>query len=251
MPDWLQDGEDFGEIGTALQIDSFMVRVAAFRSRALDFFPHAASASPTSIPDLEYLAHTGKQLEDDLVDWAESMTGEWASYEPAITETVNNDTNDDTYDGHRNSYTSHGHASLWIRQRALRLIINSIFIKFISVRMQTSTNHAHLLWKKERMRGNLDSISADLCGDISYFFTRVQHPRGETLALVPTVRSTEELTILPSLASMLAWPLAIAVSTENVPEPQRRWLQGKLGVVADALGDAILHDVGRRGAFVF
>ena len=58
-------------------------------------------------------------------------------------------------------------------------------------------------------------------------------------------------TIIPSLASMLAWPLAIAVSTENVPELQRKWLQGKLGSVADSLGDAVLHDVRRRGAFVF
>lgn len=253
MPDWLQNGKDFGETGPALKIDSFMVRVAAFRTRALDFFPRAASTFVTSIPDIEHLAHAGKELEDDLVDWADSMTGEWKSRKFTSPGVADNVVGDDTYDGHRNSYTSHGHASLWLRQRALRLIINSIFIKFITVRMQTSTNHAHLLWKRERMCGNLDSTSAELCGDIVYFFTPAPSIHSPGVAVVPAAQSapTDEPTILPSLASMLAWPLAVAVSTENVPEPQRRWLQGKLGVVADALGDAVLHDVGRRGAFVF
>jgi hypothetical protein len=253
VPDWLQQGEDFGESGPALQIDSFMVRVAAFRSRALKFFPRASLALPTSIPDLDILAHTGKQLEGDLVDWAESMSGEWECNKSTPPEVANNDADSDTYESHRNSYTSHGHASLWLRQRALRLIINSIFIKFISARMQSSTNHAHLLWKQERMRGNLDSISGELCGDISYFFTHGSSDLEPRLTLNPVVPSfsTRGLTILPSLASMLAWPLAVAVSTENVPEPQRLWLQGKLSMVADSLGDAILHDVGRRGAFIF
>jgi hypothetical protein len=255
VPDWLQQGEGFGEAGPAMQIDSFMVRVAAFRSRALEFFPRASVALPTSIPDLDILAHTGKQLEGDLVDWAESMSGEWKCNKSTTPEATNKNADDDSYEGHRNSYTSHGHASLWLRQRALRLIINSIFIKFISVRMQHGTNHEHLLWKQERMRGNLDLISRELCGDISYFFSPGPsdlEPSLTLTAVVPLLRvPTRELTILPSLASILAWPLAVAVSTENVPEPQRRWLQRKLSVVADSLGDAILHDVGRRGAFIF
>jgi hypothetical protein len=234
-------------------MDSFMVRVAAFRSRALEFFPRASLALPTSIPDLDILAHTGKQLESDLVDWAEAMSGEWKCNKSTPPGGANKDADDDTYEGHRNSYTSHGHASLWLRQRALRIIINSIFIKFISVRMQSSTNHAHLLWKQEHMRGNLNTISGELCGDISYFFTHRSSDFEPSLTLTPVVPSlpSRGLTILPSLASMLAWPLAVAVSTENVPEPQRHWLQVKLGAVADSLGDAILHDVGRRGAFIF
>jgi hypothetical protein len=103
------------------------------------------------------------------------------------------------------------------------------------------------------MRGNLDSISGELCGDISYFFAHRLSDLEPSLTLTPVApaRPMRESTILPNLASMLAWPLAVAVSTENVPEPQRRWLQGKLNTVADSLGDAILHDVGRRGAFIF
>lgn len=100
------------------------------------------------------------------------------------------------------------------------------------------------------MKDNLDSISRELCADVSYFFKVPQSRGGE--ALVPALMTSEgDLAIPPNLASMLAWPLAIAVSTENVPEPQRKWLQGKLGSVADSLGDAVLHDVRRRDAFVF
>jgi hypothetical protein len=230
-----------------------MVRVAAFRARALAFFPQASAGLSTSTPDLDFLAHTGKHLEDDLVHWAESMPEAWKSSNEVLPEVPESDSDHNACGGHRNAYTSHGHASLWIRQRALGLIINSIFIKFISVRMQTSPDQAHLLWKQNRMRGNLESISQELCADMSYFFNHSISRDGDASMHAPRapVPANVGYTIIPSLASMLAWPLAIAVSTENVPELQRKWLQGKLGSVADSLGDAVLHDVRRRGAFVF
>jgi len=220
-----------------------MVRTAAFRSRALTFFSNASVTLPTSTPDLEYLAHTGKELEDDLVQWAGSMSGEWkACRQDPQMETA---TNENTYDSIFNSYTSHGHASLWIRQRALRLIINSIFIKFVAIKMQNSTYHEHLRWKQNRMRGNLASTSSELCGDVAFFFSKLRPERSDSADI------QGEHVILPRLAALLAWPLAVAVSTENVPEPQRQWLQQKLRLVAGSLGDAILGRVADRGAFIF
>jgi hypothetical protein len=246
IPGWLQDGALFGESGPALQIDALMVRAAAFRSRALAFFSNTSAALPTSTPDLEYLAHTGKELEDDLVQWADSMTGEWKAYrQDPQTESDTNENNNETYNGLFNSYTSHGHASLWIRQRALRLIINSIFIKFIAVRMQNSPDDEHLRWKQNRMRGNLASTSSELCRDAAFFFSRPRPEKSNSADI------HGEHAILPRLASLLAWPLAIAVSTENVPEPQRIWLQQKLRLVASSLGDAVLGRVADRGSFIF
>lgn len=230
-----------------------MTRVAAFRSRALAFFSTDSIALPTSTPDLDHLAHTGKELEDDLVQWADSMSGEWTFRKQEVPAQDASDDSRDTYDGSYNTYTSHGHASLWIRQRALRLIINSIFIKFIAIRMQTNTNHAHLLWKQERMRGNLASISTELCGDVPFFFTGVHiASHGDVVTDASVSRSSgRELEILPKLARLVAWPLAIAVSTENVPESQRQWLQGKLRVVASSLGDSVLGQVANRHEFQF
>jgi hypothetical protein len=223
-----------------------MVRVAAFRSRALQFFSKTSSALSTSTPDLDYLAHTGKELEDDLVQWADSMSGEWQSCKrDAPGESDIDGSDGEAYEHRFKSYTSHGHASLWIRQRALRLIINSIFIKFIAVRMQNSTDHEHLRWKQNRMRGNLASTSSELCGDVAFFFSRSKREEHN-----PTYIHGEHI-ILPRLAGLLAWPLAVAVSTENVPEPQRQWLQQKLRLVASSLGDAILGRVADRGAFIF
>lgn len=224
-----------------------MVRVAAFRSRALAFFSSTSAFLSTSTPDLEYLAHTGKGLEDDLVHWAESMTREWqACRQSPSGESEDTDGNGDkTYEGVLNSYTSFGHASLWIRQRALRLIINSIFIKFIAVRIQTSTDHEQLRWKQKRMRENLASTSSELCSDVAFFFSRPSEEGSKSAKI------HSEHAVPPRLATLLAWPLAVAVSTENVPEPQRQWLQQKLRLVASSLGDAILGRVADRGAFKF
>ena len=222
-----------------------MVRIAFFRARALAFFSSPSVALPTSTPDLEHLAHTGKELEDDLVHWAETMSGEWQS-RPSSESNID-EHNDETYNGLLNSYTSFGHASLWIRHRALRLIINSIFIKFIAVRMQNSTDQdqEHLRQKLNRMRGNLASTSSELCGDVAFFFSNPSRGNHSSTGL------DGEHVVLPRLATLLAWPLAIAVSTENVPEPQRQWLQQKLRLVASSLGDAILGRVADRGAFIF
>ena len=174
------------------------------------------------------------------------MSAEWQARRqnpPGQTDIDEDNTN--TYDRLFNSYTSHGHASLWIRQRALRLIINSIFIKFIAVRMQNSTDHEHMRRKQNRMRGNLASTSSEMCGDVAFFFSGPRPERSNSADV------HSEHAILPRLAALLAWPLAVAVSTENVPEPQRQWLQGKLRLVASSLGDAILGRVADRGAFIF
>lgn len=230
-----------------------MVRTAAFRSRALAFFPKANSALPTSTPDLEYLAHTGKELEDDLVKWAESVPVEWQVTQNVLPEdswTSNDQTN---FEGQINAYTSHSHASLWLRQRALRLIINSIFVKFISVRMQTDPDNAHLLWKRDRMRRNLDTISTEMCADVPFFFGKngLSSNGGTSADVARRTSRTAEEEISPKLAGLVAWPLAVAVSTENVPEPQRLWLQKKLKAVASSLGDTVLEAVAERGEFKF
>lgn len=223
-----------------------MVRVAAFRSRALSFFSTNGPSLPTSTADLEAIANTGKELEDDLTKWTSSVPEEWKATK-VLANSASADLNE-TYSGSYNTYTSHGHASPWLRHRALRLIINSIFIKFIEVRMQTGADRDHLLWKQNRMRGNLSSISSELCEDVPYFFNNSvtgQSPRGS---------ATEEIVeqaMLPKFAALLAWPLAVAVSTENVPEPQRQWLQQRLKITASCLGDSVLESVAERGEFRF
>ncbi|KAM0720496.1 hypothetical protein Q7P37_004632 [Cladosporium fusiforme] len=253
VPEWLQEGEKYGESGVVLQMDSLMVRTAAFRSRALAFFPKASSALPTSTPDLEYLAHTGKELEDDLVEWAQSVPQEWQATQIALSANPEALGSEMAFQGRQNSYTSHGHASIWLRQRALRLIINSIFIKFIAVRLQSDPNNTHILWKRDRMCGNLDTVSSNLCADVPFFFDNPVLPGKEgTSATGASQASTpSQDAISPKLAGLVAWPLAVAVSTENVPEPQRQWLQKKLKAVASSLGDSVLEAVAERGEFKF
>lgn len=235
-------------------MDALMVRTAAFRSRALAFFPKAASSLPTSTPDLEYLAHTGKELEDDLVKWAESVPEEWQATQSAAQGEPTPPKVEMPLHRPPNSYTSHGHASIWLRQRALRLIINSIFIKFIAVRLQTETaDHSHLLWKQDRMRRNLDTISSELCADVPFFFEKStsSDPGSSSAEVVEHDFVANEESISPKLAGLVAWPLAVAVSTENVPEPQRQWLQQTLKTVARSLGDSVLEAVAERGEFKF
>jgi hypothetical protein len=53
--------------------------------------------------------------------------------------------------------------------------------------------------------------------------------------------------ILPRMASLLAWPLTVAVSSEYLPKPHKRWLLSRLKMVADSLGDAVLESMVENG----
>jgi hypothetical protein len=72
----------------------------------------------------------------------------------------------------------------------------------------------------------------------------------ESIRIGDNVTCTER-EIVPKMATILGWPLTVAVSTEAVPKAQKQWLQRRLKTIASVIGAAVLHSVAEKGEFKF
>jgi len=253
VPEWLQDGAVYGEEGPALELDSLMVRVAALRAQSLTLFLQKNSTLPSLAQHSKDIATGAQELDIALASWSGALPADWKfSTQPSPAGPDSTDM-DHLYDGSVHIYATHGHAALWNRYRAVRLIVNSIRLRSLSTLCQCPSQRSFGVAQPDECQKIMDSLAKDLCGSVPFFFTsRHANQDGAGLRFIRignTVIRTER-EILPQMATLLVWPLAVAVNTEGVPNPQRQWLKHRLRSGADALGDAILESV-VEGEFKF
>ncbi|KAI1104373.1 hypothetical protein F4804DRAFT_192916 [Jackrogersella minutella] len=244
---WLQDGAQFGERGPVLDLDSIMVRVAALRSKSLHMFlPKSARFS--SQPPPTDIASEARDIDIALESWSSTIPDGWKF------STKSDSRTDATFDGLAHIYASHGHAAIWNRYRAIHIIINSLRKRALCIASRCSSEMISTEAEQEACQKRIDSLATDLCRGIPFFVD--SRPTANDLPYTKANAVEDNTTqvyyeILPKLAALLAWPLALTVSTEAVPEPQREWLKVKMKSVANSLGDSILETVADQGEFKF
>ena len=210
-----------------------MIRVAGLRAQSLTFFSDLAAGIARNPHDLKTIAGDADALDTTLVLWSKILPQDWKF---AIQQSPPSEF---LFEGTSHIYTSHGHAAVWNRYRAVRLIVNSICIRSLSYLLQCPSQRLFILSQQATCQENLASLATDLCRSAPFFF-RTRNANGST--------GNE---ISPKMAVLLAWPLAVAIRTEGVPEPQRQWLKGKLKIAADSMGDAMLNAVIANNEFKF
>ncbi|KAI2778488.1 hypothetical protein F4815DRAFT_447204 [Daldinia loculata] len=237
--EWLRDGVQFGEEGPVLILDSIMVRVAALRERSLCLFlPKSARFS--SQPHPGDLAAEARSLDAALESWSAALPEDWKFT------TWSDSTPDSTFDGLIHVYATYGHAAIWCRYYATRLVVNSIRNRALSVMAQCSFQMLSVAPERDLCLGKTASLGTDLCRSIPVFFTSVTTKGNPTAARGTVINDNivrVNQDIKPKLATLLAWPLILAINTDNIPESQKQWLKNKLKSVANTLGDAILETV--------
>ncbi|KAI0108018.1 hypothetical protein F4814DRAFT_41511 [Daldinia grandis] len=242
----LRDGTQFGEEGPLLILDSIMVRAAALRERSLCLFlPKSARFSSQPRPsDLEAEAQT---LDSALESWPTTLPKDWEFT------TQSSSASEFTLDGVINAYATYGHAATWCRYYAVRLIVNSIRNRALSVMAQCSLQMVSVVPEQDICLGKMASLGIELCRSIPGFFTSVptegDHTAARETVINDNVRVDQE--IKPKLATLIAWPLILAINIENIPEFQRQWLKDKLKFVAGTLGDTILKTVTEKNELKF
>ncbi|KAI1204418.1 uncharacterized protein F4807DRAFT_465652 [Annulohypoxylon truncatum] len=244
---WLQDGAEFGEEGPVLGLDSLMVRVASLRARSLHIFLPKSERFSSQLSPID-IASEARDLDMSLESWSRNVPEDWRfSTQPDLSI-------DSMFDGLVHTYTSHGHATIWNRYRALHIIVNSIRKRALFVASQCSSQTISTNMEQEMCLEKISLLSADLCRAIPFFI--VPQPLRHNSPFEGPSRVNENAAnahyeILPKLATLLAWPLTLAVSTDAVPEPQKQWLKTKLKSIAKSLGDSILETVAEQSEFRF
>ena len=69
VPVFLHDGGAYGEVGPALELDGYMIRTAALRSRSLTSILAATSGAHDTVNSLNSLISISEELEADLAAW--------------------------------------------------------------------------------------------------------------------------------------------------------------------------------------
>jgi hypothetical protein len=250
---WLQDGAIYGEEGPTLKLDSLMIQVAALRSKVLKILRERERALISSANRVRDVVIEAGNLDTALASWPQGMLEEWRFSVQSFADRSEQTTMSHfLFNPSVHSYTTHGHAVVWMRYRAVRLIVCSIRMRLLSILKGQLSIDAGIGGCQE----DISSLATDMCYSVPYFFSSdakrddSDEPRPASVRIVENAICPERK-IVPRIATLLAWPLAVAVSTEAVPKAQKEWLQRKLKTVARVQGDAALESIAETEEFKF
>ncbi|KAJ9142989.1 hypothetical protein NKR23_g6721 [Pleurostoma richardsiae] len=232
IPCCLRDGEWFGEEGATLTLDSLIVQLGDLRARYLGRFAEWWSSDTRDI--------SGQALDLDraLIAWAGTRPKDWDFSTSFIPDTMSGR----GQDAPSHSYTTAGHATVWNRYRATRILTNSIRMRSVSASAQSFLAVAA---EYADCQKNIDLMAKDLQSGILSLL------KSGTPSDFQSSGAATEGELLPKVASMLAWPLTISVSTQGVPTAEREWFRLQLKATARSLGDSVLETIAEQENFNF
>ncbi|KAL6815030.1 hypothetical protein J3E69DRAFT_375493 [Trichoderma sp. SZMC 28015] len=243
MPAWLEDGSDWGEEGHELELDSLMIRVLTLRNKSVSCLRDIDEAGPEILDEVKSIAMEAYAIDYDLALWPLGLAQDWRFQvsrthpQPSLN-AVDARTNTPSH-----TYSSVGHAAIWNRYRALRLITNSIQKRALFT-LKSLSDGSIVDANMQRCQVNINNLAVDLRCGVEFSLTSQAPARG-----------AKAITIIdephPSIAALLAWPLTVAVSVDAVELPEKTWLKGALKAVARSLGHTLLESVSDHGEFKF
>ncbi|KAL9597172.1 MAG: hypothetical protein Q9219_005338 [cf. Caloplaca sp. 3 TL-2023] len=172
VPSWLRDGSKFGENGLAFDLDDYMARAAKIRHEAgtlyAEFVEDPISDRHHELPRLYQTLTNAQTLDDDLKIWSNRLPKE---FEYSLYSLENNTyawTEKLVFESSVHQYSTTGHAGVWNRVRTVRLILNDIMLRILSLFNQRSIFDTQIL--EQAASSRIHCLANDLCASIPYVF---------------------------------------------------------------------------------
>jgi hypothetical protein len=219
-----------------------MVRTADLRWKFLQQLDGEDTPILVNTETLRNMAFDARDMEEPFALWEESLTQDWRFR-------IIHDSNGDV----RHEYPQGPRvATVWNRWRAARLVVAGIRFKCYTVLRSKFPAKPCMPDLIDSCRKLLDELSVDMYRSVPCFYgdESVAAPEHVLYAaddMVPRVGRK----LNPAMASLLAWPVMVAVSTQGVPEGQRKQLSTVLQDVARTMGDGFLDSVAKEGKYRF
>lgn len=229
-----------------------MIRVAALRYKSLELCRDKNFTLLSRTNKLKDVALEAQELDLALVAWPQGIPKEWNLSIYPFAEGSETRKPDLVYRGYAYTHTTHGHAAIWIQYCAIRLIVNSIRMRLLCARAEFAPQGPSVNSNLEACQVNIKSLATDICYGVPYFFNSYNttpDKLASKFTRIDDIPTLSECRITPKLAAILAWPLAVAVSTEGVPKAQKQWLQRRLKTIASVIGAPVLYSVADKGEF--
>ncbi|UKZ55057.1 hypothetical protein TrVGV298_008874 [Trichoderma virens] len=241
--DCLKDGRSWGEDGHELQLDSLMIRVLSLRHKSMCFLRDMDAVEPETVDKARSIAMEAYTLDYDLASWPLGLPQNWGFQISRTHSQPSSNVADASVGIPTHNYPSICHATIWNQYRALRLITNAIQKRAL-VALQPLLEGSFLDTNIKRCQDNINDLAVDLCSGIKFLIAYRTPNRGSEATALHHMP-------YPSVATLLAWPLTVAVSVDAVQPPEKTWLKSALKVVSLSLGHSLLESVADQGEFKF
>jgi hypothetical protein len=228
-----------------------MIKAALLRSKSIMVINQANRGMTPIIRYEEAL--TAVLAEAQLLDrlfaqWADNIPQNWRFITHKSTghddKKLSFDHHNLFYDQLFHSYATHGHAVVWNRYRAVRLLINSIQMELLSQAAEYRPKNLSTAYVEQpkACQETINSLVTDLCRGVPFFYllnAGLGHSRRHTdpaMELADSLSSVSSESPPIMMAVLLAWPITIAVGIEGVPSDQMEWLKCRLQTVSQRVG---------------
>lgn len=242
IPEWLQNGHDFGERGRELAFDHIMVQLLNLRYevRALCAKTAKADSNKGSSRALELFDEL-YDIDSSLQDWKAHFPRGW-TYRSAhsnlqLVESSAANTPWTIY-----SYSSPLHAWTWNQYITTCMLIDSTRITILD--LCKAANSDEYSWKEQMKQclSRIHTMSDQLAANIPYCLQRFRpthgHP-GETDE-PDHIWYSPERKIKPYAANQLIWPIGIAAGITNMDPKQRQWFKSMLSALGKITGLGVI-----------
>ncbi|MCJ1250423.1 hypothetical protein MMC30_007651 [Trapelia coarctata] len=236
LPDWMLDGNRFGEHDLELDYDRIVVRIVNL---------HYASASlqqknGLQIAKAEELKNEARELDKALQDWAAQISST-CSYQRHILTEPDPWPRRHFYSSIVYSYSRPGYAAVWSQYFAERMLINSTCLRVLE--LSRPNQLVDFTYEQQRLEciTQLKAMADSLASTIPFCLERfkVDKPNSPTRQTSITLNTNEE--IKPYLASLVVWPLTIASSLEGIDVRQQLWFRSELARLGRITGNGVLE----------
>lgn len=216
IPEWLQSGADFGEMGSDLTLDSCLINVAALRHSTAKFFGHIREASQdtddSKCVKIQQIMLKAQRLDDMLLAWSLTAPPEF-DYE-ALYNITDKRTKQRGQGSAKNYITR---MTMWNRYRGARLVANCSLERLASCLLCVKDTPivVNMQDQIKEVRQNAQMLVDGICTTVPCIMDDIESPASAPKAFV------------------LAWPLVIASVTPAISDEQRDWIKTKLRLISE------------------
>ena len=249
LPAWLRDGSQYGERGSALELDRCMVKASELRNQVSNLHVDFATLSMLDGYDemvrLYRLLAEAQTLDHVLVTWANDMPIE-SRY---ITHTISDDQRVDIsymlHDAMVHIYPTAGHAGMWNYYRAVRFIVNDVVLKTLAVIAGSPDSDMESLKAlEEAAKLTVKRLADDLCASVPDVLGLIEmHHVEPDFTVVTKIPPSLDRSGKAITSSFLCWPLTIAATVCGIPEQHQRYLRDRLLDVSEIVNDGALERI--------
>ena len=235
LPDWMLNGDRFGERDLELDYDHTIVRIVNL---------HYASASlqqknGEQFEKAEELNNEARELDKALQDWAAHFPSTWSYKRHVLTESDPSPRRP-FYSLTVYSYLRHGYAAVWSLYFATRMLINSTRLRILG--MSRPNPLVNFTYQRLECNAQLKAMADSLASTIPFCLERfkvAEYPNSPIRQTSITLSTNEE--IKPYLANLIVWPLTIASSLEEIDVRQQLWFRSELARLGRITGAGVLE----------